>query len=63
MHEELEYDAEPQNFDEEDSKSGVDDLVTVNESNAADAYSLAYIQVFGFFWQLFDRFCSPADSV
>ena len=52
MHEEVEYDVEPQNFDEEDSKSGVADLITVHESNAADAYSLAYIQVLDCLWYI-----------
>jgi hypothetical protein len=44
LHEEIEYD-ESQNFDEEDSKSGVDALITVNDTDAADAFSMAYIQV------------------
>ena len=44
LHEEIEYD-ESQNFDEEDSKSGVDALITVNDTGAADAFSMAYIQV------------------
>jgi hypothetical protein len=32
-------------LDEEDARSSVADLITVNESAADDAYSLAYIQV------------------
>jgi len=50
MHEEIEYnDDAGTHFDEEDSKA--DDLITVNESTSADAYSLAYIQV-TFAWKL-----------
>ena len=46
MREEVEFDKDSdagRNFDEEDSRA--DDLITVNESTSADAYSLAYIQV------------------
>ncbi len=44
LQEEVEYE-EPQSLDEEDSRSAVVDLITVDESTSADAYSLAYIQV------------------
>jgi hypothetical protein len=44
LQEEVEYE-EPQSLDEEDSRSAVVDLITVDESISADAYSLAYIQV------------------
>ena len=46
MREVVEFDKDSdagRNFDEEDSRA--DDLITVNESTSADAYSLAYIQV------------------
>jgi hypothetical protein len=44
LQEHVDYE-EPHSLDEEDARSSVADLITVNESAADDAYSLAYIQV------------------
>lgn len=45
MHEEVEYEEPQESYEEEDGRSNVADLITVDESSNADAFSLAYIQV------------------
>ena len=45
MHEEVEYEEPQESYEEEDGRSNVTDLITVDESSNADAFSLAYIQV------------------
>ena len=45
MHEEVEYEEAQESYEEEDGRSNVTDLITVDESSNADAFSLAYIQV------------------
>jgi hypothetical protein len=44
LQEKVEY-KELQSLDEDDSKSGIVNLITVDESTSADAYSLAFMQV------------------
>ncbi len=45
MQEEIEYEEPQESYEEEDGRSNVADLITVDESSNADAFSLAYIQV------------------